>query len=241
MSNKAFCKSCNNEFIKSHHLNKYCSNKCKDNVRKIIHRVSQEKYRKNNWEKVKKKNNQYFKIRSEKDLNYQKKIYQTFKLNNPETYKNRYIRSNRLTRNDPIKLEKKRKAVRLWTKRKRSNDPWFKIRSNLSGRLNQFLKTKNQRKNSSIVTLIGCSKKELVNYLESKFYNHPKTNEKMSWKNYGKLKLGEKKVWEIDHKIPYDYYKELNLEDINIQKKINHYTNLQPMWSEYNRQKSNKY
>lgn len=241
MSNKAFCKSCNKEFNKSHHLNKYCSKECKDNARRIIHRASQEKYRQNNWEKIKKKNNEYFKIRSEKDPNYQKKLYQINKTNNPETFKKRWIRQNELVRNSPLKLEKRRTTVRIWTKRKRSEDPWFKIRSSLSGRLNQFLKNKNQRKNSSIVALIGCSKKELVNYLESKFYNHPKTNEKMSWKNYGKLKSGGKKVWEIDHKIPYDYYKEMDLKDINIQKKINHYTNLQPMWSEYNRKKSNKY
>lgn len=64
---------------------------------------------------------------------------------------------------------------------------------------------------------IGCTRKELVSYLESKF------KEGMSWDNYGK--------WHIDHIIPMNQF-DLNNEDDF--KKANHYKNLQPLWAKEN-------
>lgn len=50
----------------------------------------------------------------------------------------------------------------------------------------------------------------------------------MEWSNYGE--------WHIDHKIPSSWAK--NEEEII---KLNHYTNLQPLWAEDNLSKKNYY
>jgi hypothetical protein len=50
----------------------------------------------------------------------------------------------------------------------------------------------------------------------------------MSWSNYGE--------WEIDHIIPCDYFNLANEEE---QKICFHYLNLQPLWKNENRSKSN--
>ena len=89
--------------------------------------------------------------------------------------------------------------------------------------------------------MIGCSKDYLIKFLESKFYDHPVTGEQMNWKNYGKFIIGGKKKWEIDHIKPYTAFKDQDLDDIAIQKIINHYSNLQPMWAEENRSKGGKF
>ncbi|MDO8611139.1 MAG: hypothetical protein Q7R95_11490 [bacterium] len=92
----------------------------------------------------------------------------------------------------------------------------------------------------------GCSKKELIIYLESKFLDG------MTGQNYGpgyglnqdgKLILDENgntkklKQWQVDHIKPVSSF---NLNDPEEIKKINHYTNLLPMWADDNNEKSNK-
>lgn len=80
---------------------------------------------------------------------------------------------------------------------------------------------------------IGCKGPELIAHLESKFYNHPITNEPMTWDNYG---FGYGK-WTIDHIRPLiDFIR--NGEDV---RKGNHFTNLQPMWFEENMKKGAKF
>lgn len=71
--------------------------------------------------------------------------------------------------------------------------------------------------------IIGCDKKQLMKHLENQF------TEGMSWKNYGI------DGWHIDHIIPISSAKTKE-EKI----KLNHYTNLQPLWAEDNLRKSNK-
>ena len=55
----------------------------------------------------------------------------------------------------------------------------------------------------------------------------------MSWDNYGKG--NNNNTWHIDHIIPIS--SATSLEEI---KKLNHYTNLKPMWCSDNIRKSNK-
>jgi hypothetical protein len=65
--------------------------------------------------------------------------------------------------------------------------------------------------------MIGCSPQEFREYIESKF------SEGMSWDNYGP------RGWHLDHIIPL-----ASAKNINEAIKLNHYTNLQPLWAEDN-------
>jgi len=147
---------------------------------------------------------------------------------NPDLFKSKE-RRYRIKRNkDPLRVEKKRATVREWIRQKKLSDPYYKIRQALSSRLNVFLKRQGSKKASSIIKIIGCSKEELRSHLEKQFYSHPRTGEVMTWKNHAK------NGWHVDHIMPMASFKNEDLNNIEVQKKIMHYTNLQPMWAEEN-------
>lgn len=115
--------------------------------------------------------------------------------------------------------------ARDYQRRKKLEDPIFKLKNALRQRLSRAIK-KNYKKGSAVKDL-GCDIVFLKNYLESKF----KTG--MSWQNHG---LGKGK-WNIDHIRPLSSFDLLNTDEI---KKACHYTNLQPLWFEENMSKGNK-
>lgn len=88
-------------------------------------------------------------------------------------------------------------------------------------RLKNWTKNKNARARSEMQNIIGCDKKTLRAYLESKF------KPGMTWQNHGK--------WHIDHIVPLNKFDPTKYEDI---KKANHYSNLQPLWAEENLRKN---
>jgi hypothetical protein len=76
-------------------------------------------------------------------------------------------------------------------------------------------------KDDTTMNLVGCTKKELINHIISKFTTG------MCLDNYGE--------WHLDHIIP------LSLAKNSLElKKLCHYTNLQPLWAKDNLVKSNK-
>ena len=99
------------------------------------------------------------------------------------------------------------------------NDPAYKIKCLLRGRVNKILKRKT--KHQSFVRHLGCSIDELIFHLESKFYPDPRTGELMSWDNH------TTDGWHVDHIKPLH---EFNLDDEEEFEKASHYTNLQPLW-----------
>tara|TARA_X000000368_G_C22882654_1_gene646007 strand:+ start:108 stop:899 length:792 start_codon:yes stop_codon:yes gene_type:complete len=99
------------------------------------------------------------------------------------------------------------------------NDPAFKLKHLMRGRLNKVLDRKKQSKR--FTQELGCTFDELVIHLESKFYPNPKTGEVMTWDNH------TMDGWHVDHKKPLH---EFDLYDDEQFKKAAHYTNLQPLW-----------
>ena len=130
--------------------------------------------------------------------------------------------------------EKGKNTINSWRRNKLKTDPFYRIRNSLGARIGQYLRQRNSKKISSLTKLIGCSKNQLIKHLESKFYENKETNEVMTWDNYGRG------GWEVDHKMPIDSFKDQDITSLETQKKIMHYTNLQPMWGNENRAKSNK-
>jgi len=87
-----------------------------------------------------------------------------------------------------------------------------------------FSKVQTARKDMDKLT--GCSKLFLLKFIESKFYDHPITNEKMTWANSNE--------WHIDHITPLKALNPKNEEHFKI---ANHFSNLQPMWADENLRK----
>lgn len=99
-------------------------------------------------------------------------------------------------------------------KKKKAKDPLYKLMSSIRTRISQTLS--GYSKSSSTLNILGLNTfNEFKIYLESKFQPN------MNWDNYG---FGENK-WVIDHIIPISSAK--SEKEIY---KLNHYSNLQPMW-----------
>jgi hypothetical protein len=105
--------------------------------------------------------------------------------------------------------------------RHRKNSPYYKYSNSLRRRINHFVK----EKDFSVSDLIGCSSEEFRQYLEKQFVSG------MTWENYGVH------GWHIDHIIPLSSAR----DDLERLKQLCHYTNLQPLWAEDNRRKSNQW
>ena len=119
--------------------------------------------------------------------------------------------------------------------KQRSNPNWTpmsKIEKNIAHSIRSRINKSIKNKTKSSQELTGKSWKDLVLYLESKFYSNPRNNEMMTWENYGR------NGWHIDHIRPLSSF---NLDDPLQINDACHYTNLQPLWWFENLKKSDFY
>ena len=132
--------------------------------------------------------------------------------------------------------EKKLQGIKDWRKnnpeknklyksnyrvKKTKEDPKYRLKNNIRRLILLTFTNKGYTKKSKTNEILGIDYDGFMKHIESLF------TEGMTWENRGK--------WEIDHKIPISLGK---TEDDII--KLNHYTNLQPLWREDNIKKSNK-
>jgi len=201
------CKNCNKIFSQSSRHKKYCSNKCFLEAKNKAHKLWITKPNKKGLKDDKgrilsNKEVRLLERRGEKNKEYNDKYF--------STKKGKKTRSDYLNKYRKINLK-------------------YKIALRMRGRIKDFMKIKNITKKNKTFDYVGCTPEFLKLYLEKKFYNHPITNEPMTWENHSL------NGWHIDHIIPLDKAK--NEDDA---KKLCHYKNLQPMWSKEN-WKKNKY
>lgn len=109
-----------------------------------------------------------------------------------------------------------------YVKRRYHRDLNFRLRHVLRTRLVHA--TRNVARQSYTLELLGCSIPNLRQHLESKWQPG------MSWENFG---VG----WQIDHRKACASF---DLRDPTQQRQCFHFTNLQPLWAEENRKKSDK-
>lgn len=103
-------------------------------------------------------------------------------------------------------------------------DELFKLKHLIKKSIKNSFKRTNHNKTSPSIEILGCSFYDFKNYVENKFEPW------MNWNNYGLYNGTPNYGWDIDHIIP---LKESNtVEDVI---KLNHYSNLQPLCSYYNR------
>lgn len=116
------------------------------------------------------------------------------------------------------------KKTAAYAKSLREKDPHYRTVCLLRSRMGAAFRCRGIKKNIKSLDLVGCSKEELMNHIQSLF------KPGMNWNN--------RNLWHVDHIRP---VKSFNLIDIEEQKKCFHYTNLQPLWSYENFQKSSKF
>lgn len=104
-------------------------------------------------------------------------------------------------------------------KERRINDPSYKIGMNLRRAIIRNIRGSDR--GGSAIRDLGCTIDQLRNYLETRFYQNPRTGKDMSWENYGH------KGWHIDHIITLASFDLTNREQFL---QACHYSNLQPLW-----------
>lgn len=119
--------------------------------------------------------------------------------------------------------ENKEVIVKRWVEKKKiyNENPLFRFKETLRTRVRTSLLSRGYTKKSKTFKLIGCDFEYLLTHIESQF------EDGMSWENQGK--------WHLDHKVPLCIAK---TEDEII--KLNHFTNLGPLWAKDNFSKNRK-
>jgi len=179
----------------------------------------------------------YTKMYREKNVEKESIRHANYRINNLEKIKERssiFYEKNKLKINekrkkynlinkDKVNLQLKiagqkwRSKNKNYTSERRKNDNIYRIRVNLTCRINRFFKYSKMTKNCKTMDILGISIDGFREYLKSKF------TENMTFENYGK------QGWHIDHIIPLSSAN--NEEEIL---KLCHYTNLQPLWAKDN-------
>ena len=184
----------------------------KDKIDKLL-----QDYKEQNKDKIKEKRKLKY-IKNKNIIKEQSKVY--YKNNKKQILykKKQYLKKYRLENKLKIK-----EYVSKHNKEKRQQNPMFRLKANMRSAISTAIKNKNK----TTTKILGCSYEDLKKYLESKFEPW------MNWDNYGDPKDGIlelNKTWDIDHIEPLSSAK--TEEDII---RLNHYTNLQPLCSYYNR------
>ena len=109
-------------------------------------------------------------------------------------------------------------------KKEYRKDNLNRLTHNLRNNISRSIKNNGFKKKSKTQTILGCTFDEFKTHIESQWESW------MSWGNYG-LYNGELNYgWDIDHVIPSS--SAITEDDVY---KLNHYTNLKPLCSYYNR------
>jgi|TARA_R110001592_G_C12763197_1_gene713134 hypothetical protein len=113
-----------------------------------------------------------------------------------------------------------------WTKLMQSEkkqDPKWILKASLLNGIRRVVKSFNGVKGSSAIEYLGCDLDTFKSHIESLF------TEGMDWSNHGM------NGWHVDHIVPIS-----SAESVEDVWRLNHYTNLQPLWAIDNLVKGSK-
>lgn len=168
-------------------------------------------YGKKNREKLKGYLSEYYQKNKDK-LNAVNQAWVEKNRESVREHKKKWIENNKEARND----WRAKRAVE-----RRKTDPIYAMREVARTRVRHALNNKGFKRQAKTAVMIGCSWERLKEHIESRFVDG------MSWEN--------RHLWEVDHIIPMS---SANTEEGII--KLSHFSNLQPLWKEDNRSKSDK-
>jgi hypothetical protein len=168
---------------------------------------------------------------SEKKKEYYNINIDVYSQRNKKYYKEKkeeILLSKRTSYNKELKLEYYKKNKGKMNKyssnrisKKRKDDHIFRLKHNISSLIRNSIKKKGYGKSNRTEEILGCSLNDFLDYILNLFIDG------MTFENHGE--------WHIDHIIPIVSAK--TEEDVI---KLNHYTNLQPLWAKDNLSKSGK-
>ena len=202
------------------------------------------KWREKNREKLRERNNKYYKENREKIREKRLPWEKEYRLKNKdklnesqkkwsEKNKNKLREKWHLFYNEKENREKYLQIRRLnfdpvkknnYEIKRRKTDNKYKILCTLRNRMNCALRRKNLNKYYKSLELLGVKTlQEFMDYFEKYF------KPGMNWNNHGE--------WHIDHIIPCAFF---DLTKPSHQKVCFNWQNLQPLWAEENRSKSDK-
>jgi hypothetical protein len=132
----------------------------------------------------------------------------------------KYTKEDKLLRNREYKLKNREKVLKEKKEyyQRRMQDPVFVLIKRIRNAVYRSLRT---NKTKCSLDILGCTQEEFKLHIESQF------TEGMGWDRLGEI--------HIDHIIPIS-----SAETIEDAYRLNHYTNLQPLWAIDNIRKSNK-
>lgn len=165
----------------------------------------------------------YYKMSDEERANHNRKIWQKRKDRsaNDEEYRKKRIKYS--TAWKKLNPEKNRASINKSNKKRKANDPGFRVQCNLRNRLKDIMKKVRKGGSNNISSLIGCTTKQLSAHLESTFKRG------MTWENYGTK-------WHVDHIIPCASF---DHTDEKQRAQCWHWTNLRALDAQKNMDKSN--
>lgn len=236
------CTQCNEEkdislFSKSKRSKDGKRSECKDcnkKYRDFKSKTNNAEYRKSyyllNKDKII-KNNKTYSIINQDQIREKRKKYRDENKDRIKLRSSIYYLSNKEKLNEKSKKYSKENRLHLNEKsrlriiERKNKDNLFKLSCNIRRLIQLSFKSKIVSKNTKTECILGCDTLFFKKYLESKFEKW------MSWENYGLFNNEFCYGWDIDHIKPVSL---ASSEEELI--KLNHYTNLQPLCSKYNRQ-----
>jgi hypothetical protein len=144
-----------------------------------------------------------------------KKYEADYRANNSEKLKNLWDNWYKTNKSHAIKSSSERILKR------RKTDKFFKFKDGIRLRILCSIRRMGYTKKSKTLEILGCTWEFFKSYIEQRF------KEGMSWENHGK--------WHFDHIVPISSAK--SEKDVI---KLNHYTNLRPLWAKDNLSKKDK-
>lgn len=206
-------------------------------------KISNQRYVDRNKEKINERNREYYKKNKTK-ISKQQKEYAEKNKDKKRAYKKLYDIDNKdklkqyfvdnkkvLKEKRKVYIENNREKIRnyntTYKRIRKESDPTYALATKLRSMLVKVFKQNGYKKNTKTCQILGCSFEEFKIHIEAKFETW------MNWENYGNPKDGilePNKTWDIDHIIP--LATATNESDIFT---LNHYSNLQPLCSYYNR------
>lgn len=191
-------------------------------------------YRKLNKEKIKKQKEEWYKNNPDKVIKQIERNKDGKKIADKNYAKKNKIKLNQKKKEwAKANPEKITKAKTDYVKKMMKTDVLYKLKHYIRVSINQTFKKNGFTKKSRTLEILGCSYDDFKTHIESLFEPW------MNWGNRGNwngIPTELNTAWDIDHIIPTSTA--MTEEDVI---RLNHYTNLQPLCSYYNRNiKKNK-